>query len=396
MPLINLNNKYRNHKSLSLIMILALMSFTFSCIKPYDPDIREENVNKLVVSGRITNLEGWHEVSVSIASPVQEAAFIPVSGCEVTVADNLGNHFEFDEMTAGSYQAWIGQEYLVPGTAYMVSVMTPEGELVESAYDTLLAGAPMDSVYYAIEDIATGDPNVFLKIMQFYIDLNGAPTDSRNYKWEIKETWEYHSAHPLEFYYNGKFHEVRPPDYSRMICWTNTMVKEIFLLSTANSSLNVFQKNPLHFIDGHTSRLSILYSILVSQQSLSGSTYNYFEVIKENSAGFGGLYEQQPFSIKGNLVNLTNPEQVVLGYFYACSESSRRYFYHDIEGIDLDFWDQCNEDPLPISGWQGFMKSQYPVYYYYNQSGALRILSDDCVDCRVRGGTTTKPDFWPI
>jgi hypothetical protein len=277
----------------------------------------------------------------------------------------------------------------------MVSVITPEGERIESAYDTLTSGPAMDSIYYFIENVATSDPDVFATRMQFYVDLNASENDARTYKWEVKETWEYHSVHPLEYYYDGKFHEVRPPDYSKMICWSNMMVKDVFLLSTKNNSVNAVQKHPLHFIDGHTSRLSVLYSILVSQQAVSESTYNYFEVVKSNSGGFGGLYEQQPFSIKGNLVNKTSPEKDVLGYFYACSESSKRYFYHDVEGIELDYWNQCNEDPLPLSGWQGFMKSQYPVYYYYNEDAALRILSDECVDCRVRGGTLTKPDFWP-
>jgi hypothetical protein len=180
-----------------------------------------------------------------------------------------------------------------------------------------------------------------------------------------------------------------------MVCWTNKMVKDVFLLSTNKLSQNLSLKNPLHFIDGHTSRLSILYSILVTQQAITESTYNYFEVVKSNSSGFGGLYEQQPFSIKGNLVNLTSPGKDVLGYFYACSESSRRYFYHDIEGLELDFWDNCTEGPVPMTGWGGFKPHQYPIYYYYTQSGELLILSNECVDCRVRGGSLTKPEFWP-
>ncbi len=371
------------------------MSIAFSCIKPFDPAIEEGNVNKLVVSGRITNQEGWQEVSVSLASPVQEAAYIPVSGCEVTVADNLGNHFQFDELAAGSYQAWIGHEYLVPGTAFMVTMKTPEGELIESAYDTLLAGAELDTVYYAIENRATSDPEFTDQVMQFYTDLQGTGSESRNYRWEITETWEYHSAHPKEYYYNGKTHQIIPPDYSTMVCWSNVVVRDVFLLSTEGLAENTYPGQPLHVIDGHTSRLGILYSILVKQQAITENTYHYFEVVRENSAGFGGLYEKQPFSIQGNLVNLTNPGKDVLGFFYACSESSKRYFYHDIEGLDLDFSNQCIESPLGALGWAEFSKLNYPVYYYFNDDASLRTLTDECVDCRLRGGTTTKPNFWP-
>jgi hypothetical protein len=382
------------HRIKNIIFIPGLM-LMFACIKPFNPMIEGDATNKLVVSGRITSTEGWQEVSVSMASTVQDAIYIPVSDCEVNILDDRGNIFSFEEAEPGKYKAWLDQEYLVTGTAYKVSVYTPEGESIESSFDTLMPGPELDSVYYIIEDIPTTDPEIYLRGMQFYVDLNATETDSKYYKWEIKETWEFHSAHPAEYYYDGKFHEVIPPDYSKMICWTNVMVKNVYSLTTKTLSQNSFHKFPLHFVDGHTSRLGILYSILVTQQSLSESTFNYFEVVKTNSAGFGGLYEKQPFSIHGNLVNLTNPGKDVLGYFYATSESSKRFFYHDIEGLELDFSNRCAEYALPMTGWQGFKKWDYPVYYYFTEGGALLILSDPCIDCQLGGGTLTKPDFWP-
>lgn len=382
------------HQIKNIIPILALV-LLFACIKPYNPLIEGDASSRLVVSGRITDTEGWQEVSISLSSPIENAAYIPVPGCEVKILDDKGNIFPLPENSEGTYRAWIGQEYLVPGTAYKVSVLTPEGETVESSYDTLMQGASLDSVYYAIEEIPTSDPDVNLRGLQFYVDLNATESDSRYYRWEIAETWEIHAARLMEYYYDGRFHQIIPPDDSYKVCYSNMMVRNIYILSTRNLSQNVFHQNPLHFVDGHTPRLGILYSILVSQQSLSESTFKYLEVVRANSAGFGGLYEKQPFSIKGNLVNLTNPEKDVLGYFYATSESSKRYFYKDIEGLELDFPSGCHEGPLPMTGWAGFKKWTYPVYYYYTDAGELLILDDQCVDCRLLGGKTTKPDFWP-
>jgi hypothetical protein len=309
--------------------------------------------------------------------------------------DNRGNSFELEDAGEGNYRVWIGQEYLEPGTAYKVTVTTPSGEQIESAYDTLTQGASLGSVYYQIEDIPTGNPDIMERHMQFYVDLDAPESASRFYKWDVVETWEFHSRRPAEYYYDGKFHQLIPPDYSKMVCWGTVRVKEVFVLSTKGLAHNKYQKQPMHFVDGNTSRLGIQYSFLVSQQSLSQAAFNYFETVKTNNAGFAGLYEQQPFSIKGNMVNLTHPEMDVLGYFYATTESSRRYFYKDVEGMELDFWDGCTEDHLPLTGWAGYKKIDYPVYYYYTESGELLILSDVCIDCRLRGGTLTKPDFWP-
>jgi len=378
----------------NIIPVLALL-LMYACIKPYNPLIESNAQNKYVVSGRVTDIEGWQEVNVSVSSPIENPKYIPVSGCYVNILDDKGNVFPLAENNPGSYRVWLGKEYLAAGTSYKVTVITPENELIESSYDTLHQGAPLDSVYYIIEDVPTSDPSVFLRGMQFYVDLKAPEAVCRNYRWEVVQTWEYHAAHPLEYYYDGDFHEITPPDYSNMVCWADGLVKNVYTLTTKGLSENVFIKYPLHFVDGHTSKLGILYSILVRQLALGVNSFNYWEQVRINNSEQGGLYDQQPFTIKGNLTNVTDPDKDVLGYFYAASESSGRYFYKDVEGLELDFTDYCSEELLGRMGWKGYTKNEYPIYYYYNSQHALRILTAECIDCRLMGGTTTKPDFWP-
>jgi hypothetical protein len=289
------------------------------------------------------------------------------------------------------------QQYLTKGSSFMVKVKTPDGEELESAFDTMSNGPQIDSVYYSVKTIPTPDPTINTNVMQFYVDLDALGGDySRYYKWEIVETWEYHAKHPVEFYYDGTHHEVIPPDYTNNVCWTTSLVKNVFTLSTQSLSQNEYQQYPMHSVDGTSSRLGILYSILVRQLALSKEAYNYWEKLRVNSNEQGGLYEKQPFAIKGNIQNLTNPDKDVLGFFYTGTVSERRYFYHDIEGIDLVFVNYfCSEDPPGRFGFKEFFISDYPVYYYYNLQGYLRILSEDCVNCRILGGTIVKPDFWP-
>jgi hypothetical protein len=378
----------------NILLVFALLMM-FACIKAYTPLIESNEANKLVVAGRITNIGGWHEIKISMSSPLDDPEQITVSNCVVNILDDLGNRYTANEVEAGKYQVYIGQENLVPGTAFMISVVTPDGERIESAYDTLFTGPEVDSVYYIIEDVPTSDPEVFLRGLQFYVDLNATGSDSKYYKWEVQETWEHHAARPAEYYYDGTFHQIIPPDYSKMVCWSTSFVKNIYALSTETLSQNVYHKFPLHFIDGHTPRLGVGYSILVTQLALSGNAYNYWKQVSINNTGLGGLYDHQPLAIKGNLVNLSRPEKEVLGYFYTASVSSKRYFYHDIEGLELDFWNGCTEGSLPLTGWLGYQRSDYPVYFYFTYEGALIILSDQCIDCRLNGGTFSKPDFWP-
>ena len=330
-----------------------------------------------------------------MSSPIGEPEFIPVFGCQIRVLDNNGNSYLLEESMDGIYRTWIGEENLTYGTSFKIEVYTPDGMAIESTFDTLIQGPSIDSVYYHIEEVASADPTILITGMQFYADLNASAYESRYYKWDILETWEYHAARPAENYYDGSFHQIIPPDYSNKICWMTKLVKNVYTVSTNNLVQNVYRLYPLHFVDGHTSRLGIRYSILVTQQTLSEDAYNYWEKVRINSTEQGGLYEKQPIAIKGNLKNITNPEKEVLGYFYVASESSKRLFFSNIDEVELNFTDFCNEEGLGRKGWQEYSPRDYPVYYYINQQKVLRILSTECVDCRILGGTTTKPSFWP-
>ncbi len=376
------------------VIFYILLLLPFGCIKPYDPQIDSNTESKYVVSGSVTNIEGWHEVEVTKSTPVEKPGYIPVEGCQVTIEDDRGHTFVAEEYLPGHYHVWIDQAFLTPGNSYRARVVTPFGEVIESRFDKMPKGPSLDTVYYSILDLATNNPAVFHRVMQFYVDLDAQGDYSQFYKWDVIETWEYHAEHPLEYYYNGDWHRVDPPDYSKQVCYTTQYVHNLFTISTQNLSENKYTKYPLHYIDGNSSRLAYLYSMLVKQLALSEKAYNYWDQLRINSNEQGGLYEKQPLAIKGNIKNLSAPEKEVLGYFFAASESSHRYFYKDVEGITLDYYNNCFEDELGRGGWRQFRPSDYPVYYTYI-SGALRILTPNCIDCRLSGGTTLKPIFWP-
>ncbi len=377
------------------ILVIFTMLVMSACIKAYDPVIESNEENKYVVSGRITDKEGWQEVSVSLSSPIESPKNIMVGGCQVAIEDDKGNSFVLDERDPGIYKVWMRQFDLMPGTSYRVKLLMPDGTKLESGYDKMAKCPPLDSVYYAIKEVPTTDPEKTQQTMQFYVNLDAIGDYSKYYKWDITETWEYHAALPAQYYYDGMMHEIVPPDSSKMVCWITKVVKNVFTLSTTGLSQNKYNQLPLHFIDGRTPRLGIQYSILVNQLALSEGAYNYWEQLRINSNEQGGLYEKQPLAVKGNLINVTNPEKEVLGYFYATATSEKRYFYKDVPGIDLDFYNSCSPYPLGRFGFREIFTWEYPVYFYYNEVGAIRLLNNECIDCTIIGGTTEKPDFWP-
>jgi hypothetical protein len=138
------------------------------------------------------------------------------------------------------------------------------------------------------------------------------------------------------------------------------------------------------------------YSLLINQYSMSEAAYSYWDQLRINSSEQGGLYEKQPLSIRGNIHNNTNPDQVVLGFFSASSVKSKRIFVSDIENLALDFTTYCAPDTLRVGGLHSIDPSEYPAFLVGNAFGFLPIqLSQYCVDCMALGGTNIKPDFWP-
>jgi hypothetical protein len=380
-----------NNRCLLHFMILLLFA---GCIEPYTPNLQGEAENTYVVSGEVTNKEGYQYVSVSKAAPIDKPLQIPVAGCILNIEDNQGHVFNMDEFSNGQYRVWIDQQFLQAGTSYRLQITLPDGDEIVSDYDTLHNCPEMDSVYYQRVDMISPVTGANVKAIQFYTNFHGSETDSRYYRWSAVETWEHHSPWPIEFFYDGKMNVVDPPDYSLSVCWITEPNSQVITLSTVNMVTNDFNMLPIIYVDNTTTRLYFGYSVLITQHALSESAYNYREQLRINNDHSGGLYEKQPLPVTGNLKNLSDPGKKVLGFFEASGTSEKRIFIDAIRDMDIYYDDICAPYPLGRRGWQTYTRADYPVYLVIYQK--LRLIVDPhCVDCRYYGGVLEKPEFWP-
>jgi len=373
-----------------LIVILAFVG----CVKPYTPEFNDDSASKIVVQGTVSSNEGYQYVSVSRTSPASDPAFIPINNCEVKIIDDQEQVFSLNQHGDGEYRVWMPGQDLVPGRSYMVRVITPEGQVLESSFDKMPKGPEIGDISYEISPIPTNIPGEFIRGIQFYTDFSADEQDSRYFRWKLTETWEYHVKHPLEYYYDGVIHHIFPPDSSQMVCYNTNPVEDIITLSTTSFSENAIDHYPLNYVQNTSPRLAILYSLLVEQISLSESAYYYWEDLRLNSQQDGELYTSQPIGVKGNMVDINNPKSDVLGYFQASSVSSGRVFVEPIDDF-LDYEERCMPEKLRF-GLQLLKPKDYPAYLL-SDHGELRmeLLGAYCVDCRVLGGTTEKPSYWP-
>ena len=363
--------------------------FLKGCIEPYFPDIDDTQFS-IVIDGTLTDKEGYHYIHVSRSVSIDSLENTPIQNCNVEISDNSGNTIQFYESEPGLYEQWIDQEFLETGRKYKLRV-TAGSSVYESKYETMLPCSPVDNIYYEIERKETADPENPLYGIQFYTDLNPRSGDARNYRWELEETWEYHSEYPIKIYWNGKEMVYLPVSSDTLFfCWDSGSVYEIYTGTIKNIITNSLSGIPLNYVSNETSRLKVKYSLLIKQYSLSDTAYDYWSQLQKLSQETGGLYEPQPPQIRGNIFNINDDNEIVLGNFNVSGLSEKRIFVAE----KFNFFPVCyNCEPYyPESG---VILGSRPAYFLLMPNDIrLWRANNECFDCTLLGGTTYKPDFW--
>ncbi len=376
----------------SLFLLMALL--LFSCVKEIFPKLDSDEVNKLVVNAQLTNIIGYQKVNISYSSSIGEPENKFVDNCIVKLEDSNGFEYAYSSNDNGDYSLWLDSGVIDLGLKYKLSVVTPDGQHIESSWESFALSSDISDVYYKIEKEDNSHFATNHYRLQFYTNLKANENDSRYYLFDLTETYEFHAEYPIEWWYDGEVHHVSPPDYSKHICYNVFPIKDIFVLSTANFDNNEYDEFVLNYVYNEHQKLDHLYSLLVRQIALNEKSYNYWNQMKINKHQDGGLYTNQPFAIMGNLRNVSDTNKRVLGYFTVGTASEKRIFVPPpgIESLGSD----CFQTPLRF-GLREISAANYPVYLVGDYTGYKSIILDEqCVDCTAFGnGTTTKPSYWP-
>ena len=178
-------------------------------------------------------------------------------------------------------------------------------------------------------------------------------------------------------------------------CYLTESIETVYAASTQLLTENNIYQNKLHYVSDQTPRLAERYSLLVEQYSLTDKAYEYWEKLAAQSSNSASLYETQPSSSQGNIYNVSNDDEKVLGCFYATQIQEKRIF---VEYEDLDFPVSaytCKLDTIETNS--VFLYDQY--YYLISLEplgpGPLWLGgAKNCFDCNERGGENEIPDFW--
>jgi hypothetical protein len=384
------------------------MLFFTGCISPFEPDMEGEN-GLLVVDGSIIKGRETQVIIISRTAPITQPEYLPVEDCHVRIMDNAGNEFVFNEESPGKYVANIEDAWLNYDKQYKLVFTTSSGDDYESTYQWLLETDPVDSLYGIIEyhySSYTGEEST--KGVQFYVDLDAPETASRYYRWVLEETWEERLTEEIWGVYDGVTIKPFYPSDSLQRCWETRAVTGLYSASTINLSANRIKKIPLHFVVHFSPMLEIKYCATIKQYALNADAYDYWYEKERELTESGNIYSIQPSQPKSNIHNTNNPEEQVLGFFWAASFTVERVFVipppkapeeNSCSGYGF-YSESSNFNVVAALMYPVLLANPLyfpvpPVYISRKLGTQYTIpMSPLCIDCRTLGGVVEKPDFW--
>lgn len=239
----------------------------------------------------------------------------PVSGAIIILKDDKNNSWSFRENKPGQYQLQ-GLSHGLTGNCYSLEVNTGD-KTYRSPLEKIPEQIASDSAFYDIsEEVFPSKDSQRLTHLLYIFSKTNLPDDSNYFlKWDVNEVyfWE------LTFFPNP--FNVPPPD-----CFVFGRVEP--------QEINLFDgsKIKLETITQHLATREIDASfknrhyIIVRQHSISKEAHDYWNKVKMLLNNTGSVFDIPPAQIKGNMVNIENPQDRALGYFEVSNTIETRFF----------------------------------------------------------------------
>ena len=378
--------KMMHWKKISIFLLL--LGTFYQCKDRFEPPVISSPNSYLVVEGFVNTGDGPTGFHLSRTAKLDDTSHIrPETGATITVEnENATEVYSIPESFNGDYVS--DQLNINPSEKYLVRIRTAEGKEYVSDLLEAKSTPAIDSVYWRYNNDG----------LTVYANTHDPLNNSQYYKWNFVETWEIHSPFISSLVYDNGLLIPRTNPNLLYACWTSLESTSIIINNTTGLSSDVVNLQPIIFIPRGSEKISVKYSILVNQQTISKEAYQYLLKMKKNSEELGTIFDPQPSELKGNIHSVSTPNEMVVGYLYASSVKQQRIFISNTQLPDWDYFNGCATifvSPDSLEFYFG-PKVIWPIAYVNipdrgdGVSGAVR----GCIDCTMFG-TNIKPSFWP-
>lgn len=354
------------------IFPLALLFLIPACFDEIQLDLPQSQEQKMVIEGYVNKGNDYLDVfflagvNADISALSSNAYPVPVARAFLIYNDIAFPEFELNnnQITRLPLQPFESQ---APGDGtptFSLHIELNDGRLYQSAPDKLLPVPKAESIdirYYTTSILNNLGNLVAKEYMEVKLTtpLQVNNEEKALLKWEMDGVYQYTEAPP----------PLSNPFEPQNVCYLNSnlAINQILLFNGRETTENMLSRYPVLRDIPVDFRFSAGFYLTIYQQSLSEQAYLYWDQLRQNANRGGGLFEPSPGSVKSNIKNINNPDEPVLGFFYASQVDTLRRLIKP---------EEVNR----------------PRIRCYNESFQE---STECVDCTtIRGSTMERPDYW--
>lgn len=379
------------------VTIGIFLTFLFfqTCREPFEASSKLSGKDLLVVEGFINVGGGITTIKLSRVIALNTGSqLVPEVTAGIYIEDQQSNKYDLQNLNNGTYES--AEINLSTQQDYRIVIKIKDKTFL-SEYTTPVITPRIDSVGWKVDN-----HDVFV-----HVSTHDPLNRTLYYKWEYEEVWEVRSVFQSKWAYESGVARVRGSEEINKMsyCWPYNRNTD-FLFASSESftrdEISMFRLNRFPLTDA---RLGWRYSITVTQRALTAKEFEFLQIIKRNSNSLGNFFDSQPSQIFGNLYCTSSPEQVV-GYIGSYTSDRKQEIIKRSAISDYVYDPPCPDGPAPVEI-SDPMFNTYLTYWLPIDALLTPVPGEDiytvtgfilgrnyCVDCRIRSGNASKPNFW--
>ena len=239
--------------------------------------------------------------------------------------------------------------------------------------------------------------------IQFFVDASSPTSEVINVRVEYEEDYLVTVPYSSPYVYN-RGSGISERDTLIQICYSNQVSSTLLLGSTSGQSENRLLDTPIRLVTSSEPALLSRYALTVRLYSITPEAYTYYQDLKQNNEPGGGFFDIQKGSIFGNVFNVDDAGEPVLGYFEVASVATERSFFEPgqwrEEGFIPDpFFIFCDYASVVDSVFTADVQNDLVMVgtrniHEISMDSTFTILVPlQCSDCRLYG-SLERPAFW--
>lgn len=320
-------NRIRAH-----LLLFFQLAFLYACVETYDIKF-DLGAELVTVDGSISDL-GGDVISISTSfSKNGDNYAIPLKGCQAELILRDKTLIRLQEINEGQYSPPASFKGMV-GQTYQLRFKTPQGKIYESSVEELRQSPEIAKMYetFRLNGLLDKTGNkVVGSTLDIFLDFQDSPTPNEHYMWRWK-------LFEMQFICKtcnggrlvGRTCSIDPSpspttyDYPcSSACW------DIFYNEQTNILSDEFINGK--FVQGRLVAQVPFYSssgalLEIEQVAITQNAYEYYTLLKQQTQTNGTLIDTPPAPIVGNIRNINDDKEKIVGYFGAGSSRKIRYW----------------------------------------------------------------------